>query len=640
MSISPLQLGRVSNLLRSEMASEQISSTQQQLLEIQTQLSTGQQINVPSDKPGDAAIVMQLQKTLEARDSYNTNLQQAQNQLGEVDSTLGDLTGIVQQAMSIASQNVGSQVTADQRQAAAAVVQNLYTEAITLGNKQFEGSYLFAGDKAGSAPFVTNNGGVEFVGSTTLLQNIDDENTPLTFQASGADVFGALSSRVQGSVDLTPSLTPATRIVDLRGTSGTGVHLGTIQIGNGTTTKLVDLSHADTIQNVVNAINAAGVGNISASISANHLVLGTSGADNITVSEVGGGTTAADLGILKSIGGGAGASVVGSSVQPSVTLLTPLSALRNGAGIDTTHGLIITNGLSSATVTLSSASTVEDLLNAINSSGTNVHAQINSAGNGIDVLNPIQGTQMTIAENGGTTAADLGVRSFNPSTLLTELNGGKGVHIVSPGPDFQITRSDGTSFPVSLGGAKTIQDAINSINTASGGAGVTASFAGTGNGIILTDTAGGAGKLTMTAMNFSTAAADLGLSTPASGNVIKGSDVDPVQAPGLFANLAKLRDALNSNDQSAITAAGEGLQADHDRIVNIRGSTGAQVQQLQSRQNSIQQETVTTKALISQLQDTDFPATISKFTTLQTALQATLQTTAKTLNLSLLDFLG
>ena len=41
-------------------------------------------------------------------------------------------------------------------------------------------------------------------------------------------------------------------------------------------------------------------------------------------------------------------------------------------------------------------------------------------------------------------------------------------------------------------GAKTVQDVINDINTASGALGVTASFATTGNGIVLTDTAGGA----------------------------------------------------------------------------------------------------------------------------------------------------
>ena len=43
------------------------------------------------------------------------------------------------------------------------------------------------------------------------------------------------------------------------------------------------------------------------------------------------------------------------------------------------------------------------------------------------------------------------------------------------------------------------------------------------------------------------------------GNVITGTDVDPVETQGVFADLANLRDALNSNNQTAITAAAEVL---------------------------------------------------------------------------------
>ena len=93
--------------------------------------------------------------------------------------------------------------------------------------------------------------------------------------------------------------------------------------------------------------------------------------------------------------------------------------------------MILTNGTTTATIDLSSAVTVEDLLNAVNGSKTGVLAKINDAGNGIDLVNPTQGVAMTVAENGGTTAADLGIRSLGPTTKLAELNGGKGVSTVN-----------------------------------------------------------------------------------------------------------------------------------------------------------------------------------------------------------------
>ena len=117
MAIVPVQLARVSNLLRTSVSQGQITRTQQELLRVQNQLSTGRRLNAPSDDPGDAAIVQQLQKTLEQREAYLANLQHAESHLSEADTAMADLTGVLQEAQQIASANVGSDVTPDQRTA-------------------------------------------------------------------------------------------------------------------------------------------------------------------------------------------------------------------------------------------------------------------------------------------------------------------------------------------------------------------------------------------------------------------------------------------------------------------------------------------------------------------------------------------
>ena len=642
MAILPTQLARVSNRLRSNVAQGQIALTQRRLLETQNELTTGKRINVVSDDPGNAAIVQQLQKTLEQRQAFLTNLTRAKNHLSEVDSTLADLNDLLQRAQEIASANVGSDVPPDQRAGAAAVVESIYGEALTLANKQFEGVFLFGGDRSTDAPFVTTSGGIRFVGSENIPHNAFDESAELPFMVNGAEVFGALSTRVRGRTDLSPALTNSTPLGALKGATGNGVRPGFIAISNGASTATIDLRSADNVGDILNAINSSGVGNVTASIGpAGNIVLNAGPADNITVAESGGGTLAADLGLLTPVGGGAGAQVVGASIGPSVTPLTLLSSLRNGAGIDQAGGLTITNGGATVNIDVSSAVTVEDLLNAVNGSGADVLARINAAGTGIDIVNSTQGTRLSIGEDGGTTAADLGARSFDAASLLSDFNEGRGVRIAA-GADFRITRSDGTTFDVDLIAATTtVQDVIDAINAASGGAGVTASLAVTGNGIVLTDTAGGAGTLALTPLNFSDAAADLGLTaSPATGNVITGADANQVAAAGVFANLAGLREALAANDQSGITAAAEGLAADYARSTRIRGETGARVQGLESRQSRLEDQDLATKALLSTLSDTDMADAVARFQTLQTALQASLQTTARVLDLSLLDFLG
>jgi flagellar hook-associated protein 3 FlgL len=639
MSISPVNFSRYTELLATSSASQQVDSLQQQMQDVENQLSTQDKFSQPSQDPGDASIVMGLQRSLDAQNQYLSNVQSSQSQLGEVDSSLSSLTSLVTQATTIASQSIGTGVTADQRTAYAEQIQTLSSQSISIANTQFEGSYLFGGTKSTQQPYVSANGGVQFVGSSTVLQNTATTNTQLAFQVSGDSVFGS-AGQVSGS-DVSPALTASTRISDLGGASGNGVNLGTIAISNGTVTAQVDLSKADTVQDVINSINAAGVGGITASISGNHLVLSGGASDNITVTDAGGGTAAADLGIRQSTGAGAGASLVGINAQPRITVLTPLSALNDGAGIDKTHGLNITNGQSSATVSLSSATTVGDLINAVNGSATFAQAQINSDGTGINIVNTVQGTNLTVGENGGTTASDLGVRSFSPSTSLSDLNGGVGVGTAAGGAaDFQITSRAGTNFSVSITGAKTVQDVINDINTASGSSGVTASFAKTGNGIVLTDSSGGSGTLTVTPQNASTAAADLGLTGTASGNVLTGSDVNAVQSQGLFADLANLQAALNNNDTSGITTAAEALQNDSQRVIDTRGQAGAQVQELQDLQSSLTTQTTATQAMMTQLQGTDMASAATTFSMLQTALQGSLQAAASTLHMSLLNFLA
>jgi flagellin-like hook-associated protein FlgL len=641
MAIVPLQLARVSNLLRTSVSQGQIARAQQELLRVQNQLSSGRRLNAPSDDPGDAAIVQQLQKTLEQREAYLSNLRHAESHLSEADTAMGDLTSLLQEAQTIASANVGSDVTPDQRTAAAGIIGNIFNQAMTLANRQFEGSYLFGGDRATEPPFVSEVGGVRYNGTGRVLSNRFDDNTDQAFTVSAQDVFGGFSGQVRGTADVSPTMTPSTRLDDLGGATGEGVSRGAIQISNGGVTKIVDLSGADNVANVIAAINAAGVGSVTAAIAGggDRLVLTGGAGDNITVTEVGGGTSAADLGILTPTGGGAGTPVNGLDVQPRVTEFTLLASLRGGLGVNG-GGFLITNGQSTATVAVPVGGTVGDLLNAINSSGTGVIASINSDRTGIDILNPIQGLQMSVGENGGTTAFDFGLRSMSPATTLASLNDFQGVRTIS-GPDLRITRSDGTAFDVEIDGLATVQDVINAINTADAGGGVTASFATTGNGIVLTDTAGGAGTISMIGINGADTAADLGFTNQIPvGNVLTGVDVNTPAVDGLFSSLARLRDGLHTNDQAEITAAAAMLERDHERVVRLRGQTGARVQEMEARHGRLEDQNVATKSLLSSLSDTDFTEAVAKFQTLQNSLQATLQTTGQILDLSLLDFLA
>ena len=111
-----------------------------------------------------------------------------------------------------------------------------------------------------------------------------------------------------------------------------------------------------------------------------------------------------------------------TATRPAVTLagtdtvdagtFTDVTTGGSGEVLDTASGIILTNGDQSVTLDTSNLETVEQLLNAIEGSGLGLLAEINAAGDGINVRSRLSGADLTIGENGGTTATQLGIRTY------------------------------------------------------------------------------------------------------------------------------------------------------------------------------------------------------------------------------------
>jgi len=103
MAILPVNIARVSDLLKSNVFDSSINGTQAQLLQVQNELSTGKQVNQPSDNPSAAAAILAIQKTLSQGTAYATNIQTAQSQLGVTENSLSNLSNLLLQVQNIAS---------------------------------------------------------------------------------------------------------------------------------------------------------------------------------------------------------------------------------------------------------------------------------------------------------------------------------------------------------------------------------------------------------------------------------------------------------------------------------------------------------------------------------------------------------
>lgn len=636
MAAIPSNLGRVATSTASTLLLGNMRRTNVELLRTNLELSSGLRVNQPSDDPTAVAGIVNLRRVIDEIEAKLSTLDRAAGSIDVTDQALGEVSDVLAEAQAIATSQIGIGSSPETREAMADVIDGMIQGLFDLANQQSQDVYVFGGRTSSTKPFVDAFGGIRYVGSREDLVADPSAVLPVQLNTNGASALGALSTRVQGTVDLDPDATAATRLSDVAGARGVGTTLGTVDVDvNGSVTS-VDLTGARTLGDIADKLNDTIGGAGSVTISGGGFVLNAGGGNTVTISDPGAGITAMDLGLDVTATSG---STSGGDLNPKLTEVTAIADL--GATVDFTGGLKITNGTSTQVIDTSTATTVQELINTVNNAGLGVRLEINAAADGFNLVNEVSGTQLSIGENaGGTTATDLGLRSFATDTALSDFNFGTGVSTVTGKDDLRIHLHDGTQIDVNLDGAGDVQDVIDAIATAAGAAPLTVSLAADGNGLVLTDGSAGAGAFVVEAINGSFAAEQLGIEkTAGAGNTITGDDAATVRSDSVFTHLVMLRDALAGDDERMITIAGEGIADDVKRVAKVRAEIGVRGRRAAQDAERLESRKIQTQSLLSDLRDTDYTEAISRFTQLQQQLEATLATSNRLLNQSLLDFL-
>lgn len=200
-----------------------------------------------------------------------------------------------------------------------------------------------------------------------------------------------------------------------------------------------------------------------------------------------------------------------------------LASLNGGKGLGDLGTLELTDRAgASAQVDLSGAETLFEVLQRINAAGIGISAQVNRAANGIELRDTTgQPGNLVVASSDGTAeklqlatnaavdavdSGDLHLQVVAPNTLLDRYNGGAGV----ARSGFTLIDSLGRRAYIDLSRSevRTIGDVIRKIHQAA--LSVEAAINERGDGLVLRDTGGGDGRLTVLE-GPSTTAADLHL---------------------------------------------------------------------------------------------------------------------------------
>ena len=369
----------------------------------------------------------------------------------------------------------------------------------------------------------------------------------------------------------------------------------------------------------------------------------------ISISDINSGQTAADLGIIMNSAGGTAS--VGQDLGSHLTTRSELSAL--GTAIDFESGLKISQCMVTKVVEFSSAMTIEDMINEVTRSDLGLRLEINETQTGLNLISEVSGLELSIGENaGGTTASDLGLRTFGYDTALNDFRFGLGIEPEEGKDDFAIALHNGRSFQVNIDGSANVSDVLNVMRDSAVGAGLTVGVPGDigtdiniglaldGNGFQFEDGTVGANNFRIMNLGTSLVARQLGIEAGAGlGNQIIGEDMAKVQVEGAFTHLINLRDGLGNNDEFGMGIALDGILDDIENTIIAHANVGIRARQVQLQQERSQELRIAELQLLSEIQDTDLTEAVTRLVQLQQQLQATLQIGSSNMSLTLLDFL-
>jgi flagellin-like hook-associated protein FlgL len=123
------------------------------LQRINASIASGHKFQSISDSPVDVGAILGLTKEGNQTVQYERNLDTAKGWLSVTESTLQNITDIVQASMALANQMATGTYNAAQRLAAAQQVQGYLEEVMQVGNTEFKGQYILAGYRTDAPPF-------------------------------------------------------------------------------------------------------------------------------------------------------------------------------------------------------------------------------------------------------------------------------------------------------------------------------------------------------------------------------------------------------------------------------------------------------------------------------------------------------
>ncbi len=286
-------MNRVTNTSLKNQLVQTLNRQKTDMSNIQRQLSTGKKVQLPEDDPVAAATQMRLYSRLSQIKKYRDNINEGDERLRDIDSSLQSMTRIFQRLRVLAVQGANGIYTSfERKEAAATEINQLLGELVAIGNKQdATGRYLFAGHNTDTKPFepiyqtITQGRqgdamvGVEYRGNIGELKTEVGSGEHVATSVPGNWAFWATDQIVQSNTNSSNYSAPQNMEFKIDG--------NTIQINAG-----------DNLDVIIEKINQSPAQVKASKGGLNNIVLTTTTPHQIWLEDVGTGDALKSLGLI------------------------------------------------------------------------------------------------------------------------------------------------------------------------------------------------------------------------------------------------------------------------------------------------------------------------------------------------------
>jgi len=180
---------RISYNMMYDQSEYNINKQYEEYFKLNEKVSTGKEINRPSDDPIAMGKILGYRSTISSLEQYKTNIERGTTWLNYTESALDQAKDLIETAHNLAIQ-MSNGTNEEQLSIIAQQAEQLSEQLLQIANTSISGKFLFSGYKTETLPFTMDEDlNVTYHGDNNKIKYSVDETTDVVVNVTGQETF-------------------------------------------------------------------------------------------------------------------------------------------------------------------------------------------------------------------------------------------------------------------------------------------------------------------------------------------------------------------------------------------------------------------------------------------------------------------